>query len=126
MPFDEFVNDERPGARRFRDILERERRDMAWLVHAVACLYDEISGGLISKPMTYPDEVIGAFNERIDREVDLAVAAERARIEDRLVALYRQSEDRAAVALVCDEAIDRSGAMLGRVRDKARIVEGEA
>lgn len=80
MRFDEFVNDERPGARRFRDILERERRDMAWLVHAVAAMYDEISGGRISKPMTYPDEVVGAFNERIDREVAEAVAAERGRI----------------------------------------------
>jgi hypothetical protein len=56
----------------------------------------------------FPDEVA-----LIQRE---AVAAALARIEDRLMALY--PEHRAAVALVCDEAIDRSGAMLGRIRDK--------
>lgn len=44
-----------------------------------------------------------------------AIAAERARIEERLTVLY--PANRTAVALVVDEAVDRSGAMLGRIRD---------
>jgi hypothetical protein len=57
---------------------------MAWLVHVVSVMYDEVSGGLISKPMTYPHHVIQAFEERIERDVNEAVAEERARIIEEL------------------------------------------
>ena len=53
------------------------------------------------------------------RELKAAIeAAERARVETRLIAIY--PEHHASVALVCDEAIDRSGAMLGRIRAATR------
>lgn len=64
-----------PGARRYRELVRRERQDMAWLVHCVAAMYDEISGGRISKPMTYPSEVVGQFSERLNEAADEAVAA---------------------------------------------------
>ena len=80
-----------PGSRRFRDLLARERQDMAWLVHVVAVMYDEVSGGRISKPMTYPEEVVRTFEERAREWADEAeaeaAAAERARILDDLWAL---------------------------------------
>lgn len=79
--------DEMPGSRRFRFLVERERADMAWLVHAVASMYDEVSGGRISKPMTYPEHVIDAFNERIQREAKEAVDEERDRIRTEVESL---------------------------------------
>jgi len=65
--------EERHGYRRFKEILDRERSDMAWLVHAVAAMYDEISGGRISIPTTYPGEVVQQFEERLNDARDEAV-----------------------------------------------------
>lgn len=70
----------RPGERRYRDLLARERQDMAWLVHVVAVMYDDISGGRISKPMTMPGEVLREYERRTDEAIDEAVAEERERI----------------------------------------------
>jgi hypothetical protein len=84
---DQALESNEPGSRRFRDLITRERHDMGWLVHVVACMYDEISGGMISKPMTYPHEVIGAFDERVQREADRAVDDERERVTIEIKAL---------------------------------------
>ncbi len=59
-----------PGARRFYDVLQRERSDMAWLVHVVAAMYDEVSGGAVSNPMTYPGEVVTQFEQRATNAYD--------------------------------------------------------
>jgi hypothetical protein len=67
-----------PGSRRFRDLLARERHDVEMLARHVAEMYDEISGGLISKPNTRPFEVIRLYHERTDREIEEAVAEARA------------------------------------------------
>ncbi len=48
-----------------------------------------------------------------------AIRAERERLEDMLVKLYVSDPAYVAVARLCDEEIDKSGAMLGRVREKA-------
>jgi hypothetical protein len=50
----------------------------------------------------------------------MSIATLRAALEEReerLAAIY--PEHGAAVALVCDEVLDRSGALLGRVRNRA-------
>lgn len=69
---------EEPGSRRFRELLHRERQDMGWLIHVVAAMYDEISGGRISKPMTYPSEVIAAYQQRLMEAEEEAAAEARA------------------------------------------------
>lgn len=79
---DQALRSDEPGSRRFRDLIARERSDMGWLVHVVACMYDEISGGRISKPTTYPHEVISQFEERLNEACDEAVAEERERITE--------------------------------------------
>jgi hypothetical protein len=53
---------------------------MAWLVRCVAVMYDDISGGRVSKPMTFPSEVIEQYEERRDEAIQNAVAEERERI----------------------------------------------
>jgi hypothetical protein len=57
-----------------------------------------------------------ALAERAER-AERALVDREAKIERRLVALYRT--ERHAVAFVCDEALDRSGALLGRIRERA-------
>lgn len=62
-----------PGSRRFRDLLRRERDDVAMLWGHVAQLYDYVSGGRITKGNTYPFEVIALYEEQIQRDVDQGV-----------------------------------------------------
>ena len=61
-------HEDEPGSRRFRDLIARERQDMAWLVRTVAVMFDEVSGGRISKPMTLPHHVMEAFAERLTEQ----------------------------------------------------------
>jgi hypothetical protein len=79
---DQALDSNGPGSRRFRHLIERERRDMGWLVHVVACMYDEISGGRISKPTTYPHEVIREYEDRLNEACEEAMAEERVRISE--------------------------------------------
>ena len=54
-------------------------------------------------------------------EQTIQAQAEKAELIKRLVEVYRKDVHRAlAVAIVCDEVIDRSGALLGKVREQAR------
>jgi hypothetical protein len=84
---DQALRSDEPGSRRFRDLIARERSDMAWLVHVVASMYDEISGGRVSIPMTYPHEVITAFDERMEEGADEAVGEERLRATEAVQSL---------------------------------------
>jgi hypothetical protein len=43
-------------------------------------------------------------------------------MEDKLAELYLKNKDYVTIAKVCDEVLDKSGALLGRVRDKAQIL----
>lgn len=48
--------------------LEAEESDNAMLATNIAKIYDYASGGRISKPNTYPEEVYAILEERINRE----------------------------------------------------------
>ena len=51
---------------------------------------------------------------------DMRIQKERSELVRRLAECYKRDAMRAqAVALVCDEVLDRSGAMLGKVRKAA-------
>jgi hypothetical protein len=84
---DQALRSDEPGSRRFRDLIARERSDMGWLVHVVACMYDEISGGRISKPTTYPHEVIRKYEDRLNEACDEAVGEERLRATEAVQSL---------------------------------------
>jgi hypothetical protein len=64
----------RPGERRFRDLLARERQDVAMLARNLAVIYDSITFGRVSKPNTKPEVVIALYEERLNEAVAEALA----------------------------------------------------
>lgn len=64
----------------------------------------------------------GAFAPLYDAIIAAARAEASAGLVDRLAAIYREGYTEAAwVARICDEALDRSGRLLGLVRDAAAL-----
>lgn len=57
--------------------LDAERHDVGMLARNLAVIYDDISGGRVSKPNTDAEVVIGLFYERLNREVEAAIAEDR-------------------------------------------------
>lgn len=60
-----------------------------------------------------------------DCEGRKAFFAERERVEQALVACYANDRYRLAIAHLCDEHLDPTGELLGRVRDRARMESRE-
>ena len=58
-----------PGTRRFRDLLKRERQDVAMLGRHLSEIYDSITFGRVSKPNTLPSVVIELYEERLNEAV---------------------------------------------------------
>jgi hypothetical protein len=60
-------------------------------------------------------------------ELEAELAALRARTEQALVDVYCMGmKEAVVVGRLCDDSLDRSGAMLGRIREKARAAREEA
>jgi len=109
----ELESDFRFGSRRFSELLKRERHDMAWLVHCVAAMYDEISGGRVSIPMTYPSEVVGQFNERVSESWDEGYAEARKELAQQIDDIrYDGARDPSDYWRGFNDALDRIAAIL--------------
>lgn len=54
--------------------LDAEEKDTRMLAHNLAVIYDDITGGLVSKPNTNAEVVIGLYEERLSKEIDEAVS----------------------------------------------------
>lgn len=54
--------------------LANETHDSVVIGHQVAIVYCEITGGSISKPTTIASDVLGEYNERLERLIDEGVA----------------------------------------------------
>jgi hypothetical protein len=111
-----------PGSRRFRDLLARERHDVEMLARHLAEMYDEISGGLISKPNTRPFEVIRLYHERMDREIEEAVAEARAE----LLADIRERVEGLPVHYAKADPLSARRATLDRAAVRAILAELDA
>lgn len=83
----------KPGERRFKELLRREREDVSMLAQHVAEMYDAITFGRVSKPTTKPFEVIALYEERLNAEIEEAISEERKRIREEVSSLPMWSTD---------------------------------
>lgn len=55
------------------DQLKKELYDYSMLLQNIPQIYDEVTGGKISKPNTSPLEVIASFNDFVNEAINLAI-----------------------------------------------------
>lgn len=64
------------------DTIMNELYDFHFLLSGLAEFYDEITGGLISKPNTNKFEIVGLVEERMEREFQYGYDAAKEEIEE--------------------------------------------
>lgn len=107
------LEDASPGSRRFRTLLAAERQDVSQLAYNVAVLYDHVSHGRASKPLTDPKVIISLYEEYLTDMVGEAIDEERERILEGMESVNR---------LWPANPVDAANAMRSEIR---RIVKNE-
>ncbi len=75
------------------DAVKRELSDFYSLMGGAAEVYEHATGGLISKPMTYPSSVRAVIDDHVQQAVDDALKEQRAELRRQIAALKEERYD---------------------------------